>query len=125
MHDYYDRVMAMDPEDSNVLPESQNGFAYAQIEAAQIAKDADAEITRLQAENEALRARVAELQAREDAMCDLSYANGAKQGFSLGQLDDNAGLEQIVAPRMTNGVKQLKHLRTQGAELERQSEGGE
>ncbi|MDY6797932.1 MAG: hypothetical protein SVX28_04165 [Pseudomonadota bacterium] len=63
-------------------------------------------------------ARVAELESREDAMCDLSYANGAKQGFSLGQTNDNDGLKNIVATRYSGGVKELKRLRTQANELE-------
>ena len=83
------------------------------------------EITHLQAKSEALQERVAELEDREDAMCDLSYANGAKQGFSLGQMDDNSGIEQIVAPRYSGGVSEIKRLRTQASALERQSEGGE
>ncbi len=48
----YDRIMAMDPADSGVLPESHNGYAYAQIEAAQLAKEADELMAEMAAELE-------------------------------------------------------------------------
>jgi BMFP domain-containing protein YqiC len=76
-----------------------------------------------QAENEALRARVAELEAREDAMCDLSYSNGAEQGYSWGQAGDEAALAQCVKSRAPAGVAELKRLRQQADDAERA--GGE
>jgi hypothetical protein len=61
-----------------------------------------------------LQARVAELEHREDAMCDLHYANGAKQGFSWGQVSDENALHQCVSARMSEGVSELVELRKVG-----------
>jgi len=63
------------------------------------------------AENERLQARIAELERREDAMCDLHYANGAKQGFSWGQTSDEKALHQCVSARISAGVSDLAELR--------------
>jgi hypothetical protein len=65
----------------------------------------------LEDENKALKARVAELEAREDAMCDLHYANGAKQGFSWGQMSDENALKQCVSARLFAGLNDLFDLR--------------
>ena len=75
----------------------------------------DAEI--LCSQNEQLMARVAELEHREDAMCDLHYANGAKQGFSWGQVSDENALHQCVSARMSAGVSELFELRKAGGDL--------
>jgi len=61
-----------------------------------------------------LKARVADLEHREDAMCDLHYANGAKQGFSWGQASDENALHQCVSARMSAGVSELVELRKAG-----------
>ena len=61
-----------------------------------------------------LEARLAELEHREDAMCDLHYANGAKQGFSWGQVSDEKALHQCVSARMSAGVSELVELRKAG-----------
>jgi hypothetical protein len=61
-----------------------------------------------------LEARLAELEHREDAMCDLHYANGAKQGFSWGQVPDEKALHQCVSARMSAGVSELVELRKAG-----------
>jgi len=61
-----------------------------------------------------LEARLAELEHREDAMCDLHYANGAKQGFSWGQVSDENALHQCVSARMSAGVSELVELRKAG-----------
>lgn len=61
-----------------------------------------------------LRQRVMALEAREAAMCDLSYANGAKQGYSWGQLDDNDALAKCVESRIPEAVSELKRLRQPG-----------
>jgi hypothetical protein len=60
------------------------------------------------------RAWVAELEHREEAMCDLHYANGAKQGFSWGQVSDEKSLHQCVSARMSAGVSELVELRKAG-----------
>jgi len=51
---------------------------------------------------------IAKLEAREDAMCDLHYANGAKQGFSWGQTDNNDALARCVESRVPAAVRELK-----------------
>lgn len=61
-------------------------------------------------------ARVAELESREAAMCDLSYANGTKQGYIWGQLDDNDALAKCVESRIPAGVAELKRLRQQAGQ---------
>jgi hypothetical protein len=61
-----------------------------------------------------LEARLAELEHREDAMCDLHYANGAKQGFSWGQVSDEKALHQCVSARMSAGVSELVESRKAG-----------
>jgi len=71
----------------------------------------------LHAELKRVRARVAELEHREDAMCDLHYANGAKQGFSWGQVSDENALHQCVSARMSAGVSELFELRKAGGDL--------
>jgi hypothetical protein len=71
----------------------------------------------LHAELKRVRARVAELEAKEDLMCDLHYANGAKQGFSWGQVSDENALHQCVSARMSAGVSELFELRKAGGGL--------
>jgi hypothetical protein len=74
--------------------------------------DRDADLVMSEAVNRinAMQARVAELEAREDLMCDLHYANGAKQGFSWGQVSDENALHQCVSARMSAGVSELVKL---------------
>ena len=72
------------------------------------------ESKRIKSERDALQAQVSELEHREDAMCDLHYANGAKQGFSWGQVSDDESLHQCVSARMSAGVSELVELRKAG-----------
>jgi len=71
---------------------------------------------------ERLQARLVELECREDAMCDLHYANGAKQGFSWGQASEEKALHQCVSARMSAGVSELAELRNDADKAEGDSE---
>jgi len=67
-----------------------------------------AHVETLTQQNDYLRKRVEELELREAAMCDLHYANGAKQGFSWGQIGANDALDRCVNNRIPPAVRILK-----------------
>ncbi|SEG21780.1 hypothetical protein [Marinobacterium lutimaris] len=74
-------------------------------------------VAELTDEIERLKQECNRLKAREDAMCDLQYAEGAKRGFVWGQHDDNAALAACVDGRIPEATRQLKVLRASAEEV--------
>jgi hypothetical protein len=107
-------LMGMDAAKKHALSAQRNAermLAESNPQKLESERAANAQLTQ---ELERLQARVSELEHREDAMCDLHYANGAKQGFSWGQTSDEESLHQCVSARLFAGVNELVELRKAG-----------
>lgn len=93
-------------EENNRLLEENERVRKANLHSMDVFED-------MRKAKDAAEARIAELEAREDAMCDLSYANGVMQGYCWGQSGDEVALAQCITSRSPAGVAELKRLRQQ------------